>query len=65
VPVLMSDQPYQPDTWKVIIDGEIEDVYVKDDEVHVSGMCALSATEAVQFAEVLVRAAALLRRGDT
>lgn len=47
-------------SWKVIIDGEIEDVYLSDDEIHVSGTCSLSASEAVRFAEVLVRAAAVL-----
>lgn len=55
------EPPHRP-LWHVIIDGEIEDVYLDDegDEIVVSGTCRLSRSEAVGLAETLTRAAAAL-----
>lgn len=46
--------------WHAIVDGEIESIYLDDDEIVVSGTCRLSHTEAVGLAEVLTQAAAAL-----
>lgn len=46
---------------KAVIGGEIEDVYLDDDEIVISGACRLSASEATALAAVLVKAAIAVR----
>ena len=47
-------------SWTVIIGGEREDVYLRDGEIIVSGMCRLTPEEAHMLSVALHRAATAL-----